>query len=145
MVKNHYLPFLRVSETSGVKKIFFKISKCQNADYRPTVKNIFLEPDFFWTWNFQGWFLSLLSTIFESFSKIVSVVLNYQNLRYHFWQLWLPGEIFNFWRRIFLDLKFSGIVPSNIIYHFWEFQKYLGSKRFSKKFLSVKMHTVKKN
>ena len=49
MVKNHYLPFLRVSETSGVKKIFFKISKCQNADYRPTVKNIFLEPDFFWT------------------------------------------------------------------------------------------------
>ena len=31
--QQYYLPFLRVLKKSGVKKIFFKISKCQNPNY----------------------------------------------------------------------------------------------------------------
>ena len=60
----------------------------------------------------------------------------------HFWSLWAHGEKCIFWTGYFEDLKFSGILPRNIIYQFWEFQKHLGSKRFSKKILSVKMHIM---
>ena len=56
-------------------------------------------------------------------------------------KLWAHGENFNFWKKKFPDLKFSGIVPSNIIYHFWEFYKYLGSKNLPKKFQSAEKST----
>ena len=41
----------------------------------------------------------------------------------HFRPLWLHDENCIFWTGFFPDLKFSGIVPSNIIYHFWKFQQ----------------------
>ena len=50
--------------------------------YGSAAKIVSFEPDFYLTWNFQGLFLAILSTIFDSFSKIVSKVLKYQNLRY---------------------------------------------------------------
>ena len=33
------------------------------------------------------------------------------------------GNACIFWPRFFLDLKFSGIVPNNIFYHFWRFEQ----------------------
>ena len=56
-------------------------------------------------------------------------------------KLWPILKNFNFWKKKFPELKISGIVPSNIIYHFWEFEKYLGSKRFFSKILSVEKST----
>ena len=66
----YFLPLLRFSELSGVKKIFFKISKCQNSNYGPTVKILSFEKKNSQTWNFQGLFLAILSTISESFINI---------------------------------------------------------------------------
>ena len=56
-------------------------------------------------------------------------------------KLWPILKNYNFWKKKFPELKISGIVPSNIIYHFWEFEKYLGSKRFFSKILSVEKST----
>ena len=53
--------------------------------------------------------------IFEKFWRIIQYG--------HFRPLWLRGENCIFWTGFFPDLKFSGIVPSNIIYHFWKFQQ----------------------
>ena len=57
-------------------------------------------------------------------------------------KLWPILKNYNFWQKIFLDLKFSEIVPSNIIYHFWEFHKYLGSKNLPKKFPDLKFSGI---
>ena len=56
-------------------------------------------------------------------------------------KLWPILKNYNFWKKNFPELKISGIVPSNIIYHFWDFEKYLGSKRFFSKILSVEKST----
>ena len=56
-------------------------------------------------------------------------------------KLWPILKNYNFWKKNFLVVKFSGIVPSNIIYHFWEFHKYLGSKNLPKKFQSAEKST----
>ena len=42
--------------------------------YGSTTKIVYFEPDFSRTWNFQELFLAILSTISESFSKIVRLV-----------------------------------------------------------------------
>ena len=44
------------------------------------------EPDFSRTWNFQGWFLTLLSTISEVLDEFLSVVLFKKISRYRIYQ-----------------------------------------------------------
>ena len=105
------------------KKIFRKIS----TDGRfwslwAHGENYIFWTDFFLDLKFSGMLLHNIIYHFWEFRKnqiSKNLPKKNQSVNYgHFWPLWLPGEIFNFWRRIFLDLKFSGIVPSNIIYHF---------------------------
>ena len=142
-----YFHELDHSEWFGAKKILWKIL----TDGRFWSLWAHCEKCIFWTEYFQGLTLSgmLLPNIIyrfwefqkNQFSK--NLPKKFQSVNYgHFWPLWLPGENCNFWRKIFPDLKFSGIVLSNIIYHFWEFQKHLGSKRFFSKFLSGKMQII---
>ena len=67
--------------------------------YGSTAKIVYFEPDFSQTWNFQGLFLAILSTIFESFSKIVGVLF----------EKWLK----NHWKM-------------HIFVKFWTFQIFFG-------------------
>ena len=61
--------------------------------YGSTAKIVYFEPDFSRTWNFQGLFLAILSTISESFSKIVRLVFEKSSKKHRKIQLFVK-----FWR-----------------------------------------------
>ena len=102
------------------KKNFFGSFKKFKNRTSPKIK-IKWVPDFSRIWNFQGMFLTILSTISKSFRKILGQKIYQKKFKVSKCTLWAHGEKCHILTRFFLDLKFSGMVPLIIIYHFWEF------------------------
>ena len=63
------------------------------------------EPNLFWTWNFQGLFLALLSSISEVFKKFLSVVIFCQIKTYSKMHVF----VFCGWSKIFMDNPASSL------------------------------------
>ena len=81
------------SEWSGAKKKSKNFDGSSNmaifGRYGSAAKIVSFEPDFSRTWNFQGLFLAILSTISESFSKIVRLVFEKSSKKHRKIQLYV--------------------------------------------------------
>ena len=91
--------------------------------YRPTAIFISFDPDFSWSWNFQGLFLTILSTISEDLSKIVTVVFEKSSKKHQKMHIFVVGS-------------FKKIFIKNPALLFFLYYRYLTSDRKLEKFIA---------
>ena len=75
-IKNREKPFIFTNWTilSDLENFLFVVGSFKILKTEAHLEKNFIGSRFFLTWNFQGWFLTLDSTIFESFRKILCAV-----------------------------------------------------------------------
>ena len=119
-ISKHLPPILSLRST------YLYCSWIKRALANVKVKKSFLQKK---TKNFIGWFNSQQCSddfLKVSWSYLQSVVRYEQECiaaDHPIPNTGVHGNACIFWPRFFLDLKFSGIVPNNIFYHFWRFEQ----------------------